>query len=55
MAARRSGDVDRGSSRRPRGLIDPDDIARFDEAIAADRRIVHGLLQILRAGTLEPR
>ena len=32
-------------------LTDPDDVARFDAAIAADRRIVHGLLQIIRAGT----
>jgi hypothetical protein len=36
-------------------LTDPDSLARFDEAIAADRRTVHGLLQILHAGTAEPR
>ncbi len=34
-------------------LTDPDDIARFDQAIAADRRTVHGLLQILQAKPLE--
>jgi hypothetical protein len=35
-------------------LTEPEDIARFDEAVAADRRTVHGLRQLLRAGPLEP-
>jgi hypothetical protein len=34
-------------------LADPEDIARFDQAIAADRLIAQGLLQILRAATSE--
>jgi predicted component of type VI protein secretion system len=35
-------------------LTEPEDIARFDEAVAADRRTVDGLRQLLRAGPLEP-
>jgi hypothetical protein len=35
-------------------LTEPEDIARFDEAVAADRCTVHGLRQLLRVGSLEP-
>jgi hypothetical protein len=35
------------------GLTDADDITRADEFIQTDRRTVHGLLRLLRAGTLE--
>jgi hypothetical protein len=34
-------------------LTEPEDLARFDQAIAADRLVAHGLLQILRAATPE--
>jgi hypothetical protein len=43
--------LDRLDSRED--LTEPDDIAEADEAIAADRRTAHGLLQLIRACQLE--